>query len=303
MNKLPLFTATALVLALALPAQAEQIFIDSFESGDMSATSKDGFDWQRNNRTSVVTEEAVVYNNGEKYNPPKYGEDWSAFHGDHSLRFRYPAGEAMAEQRFRLGSSYPDIWFQYWVRVPTNYTHGSSNPSNHKLFALWMDDYSSKGLGPTIAWEFWGTGGGSSNLAFHYSEGGYEVLGGHKQYTDFISVPSDRGRWMELTIHIKASSSGSSSDGVIELWRRWESESPDDRELLHRTREAVLPFPSGGPNGWAAGYFMGWANAAYSQDTEWLIDHITISTESLLDTDGVSGSGNAPNPPVLQISE
>lgn len=297
------FSTAATLLLLASTATSAPLIVESFESGDMSATNEDGFEWQRNNRTSVVTEEAAVYNNGEIYNPPKSGEDWSAFHGQHSLRFRYPAGEAMAEQRFLLGGAYRDIWFQYWVRVPTNYSHGGSSPSNNKFFALWMDDYSSKGSGPTVAWEFWGTGGGSSNLAFHYSEGGYNVMGGHKQYTDFISVPNDRGRWMEITIHIKASSSGSSSDGIIELWRRWDGESPDNRELLHRTQDAVLPVPSGGPNGWAAGYLMGWANAAYSETTEWLIDHITISTESLLGTEGVSETGIAPNPPVLQIEE
>lgn len=296
-------SAAVLLLLFGSTANGAPLIVDSFESGDMSATNDDGFDWQRNNRTSVVTAEAAVYNNGDVYNPPKSGEDWSAFHGKHSLRFRYPAGQAMAEQRFRLGGAYRDIWFQYWVRVPTNYSHGGSNPSNHKFFALWMDDYSSKGSGPTVAWEFWGTGGGSSNLAFHYSEGGYNVMGGHKQYTDFISVPRDRGRWMEITIHVKASSSGRSSDGVIELWRRWDGESADNRELLHRTTNAVLPVPSGGPNGWAAGYLMGWANAAYSQTTEWLIDHFTVSTDSLLGTEGVPEAGNAPNPPVLEIRE
>lgn len=301
MNKLGLLAALTIASLFAAPSHAETVLIDSFEDGDFSAPSGYGFGWGSANRTSIVSPEGV-YSNGNLSIAKPSGRDWNAKDGDFSLRFRYPAGEAMSEQRFQLGGAYPDIWFQYWVRVPTNYTHGGSSPSNHKFFALWMDDYSSKGNGPTVAWEFWGAGGGSSNLAFHYSDGGNTVMGGHKQYTDFISVPSDRGRWMEITIHIKASSSSSSNDGVIELWRRWEGQSASQRTQLHKTTSADLPIPPGGPNGWAAGYLMGWANAAYSQDTEWLLDRIVISTESLLDSSPSEGSSsNAPKPPVLYL--
>lgn len=293
--------ATALTIALALPVQGAPLLFDSFESGNMSATNAAGFSWGSNNRTSVVTSEAAVYNNREIYNPPSYDADWTPKHGDHSLRFRYAAGEPMAEQRFDLGGAYKDLWIQYWVRVPTNYSHGQSSPSNHKFFALWMDDYSSKGLGPTIAWEFWGTGGGSSGLAYHYSEGQYTILGGHRDQRDFISVPEDQGRWMEITIHTKASSNDRSADGVIELWRRWEDEASNQRTLFHRTTNAILPIPNGGPEGWSAGYFMGWANAAYAQDTEWLVDYITFSTESLLDSSDFPSDESAPRPPVLTI--
>jgi len=86
MNKLHLLAAAALAMASALPVQAERVFLDSFESGDMSSTNSQGFDWGRNNRTSVVTEEAAVYNNGEIYNIPSGDPDWSPKTGDHSLR-------------------------------------------------------------------------------------------------------------------------------------------------------------------------------------------------------------------------
>lgn len=302
MAQLKHLTAFAFASLLASTANAEPLIIDSLESGDMSATNTDAFDWGRNNRTSIVTSEAVVYSNGEKYVAKPSGRDWDPKHGDHSLRFRYAAGNNMAEQRFNLGGAYEDLWLQYWIKVPINYSHGQSSPSNHKFFALWMDAYSHKGEGPTVAWEFWGSGGGSSSLAFHYSEGSYSIMGGHQGHDDFISVPDDRGRWMEITIHAKASSNSQSNDGVIELWRRWENESPSQRKLMHRKTDAVLPVPSQGAQGWNAGYFMGWANAAYAKDTEWLIDHITISEESLLGTQDLSSvNPTAPNPPILSL--
>ncbi|WP_417566830.1 hypothetical protein [Marinobacter sp.] len=294
-------TALALTSLLASMANGAPLIVDSFESGDMSATNGDGFDWHPNNRTSVVTAERVVYNNGEKDVAIPSGRDWDPKHGEHSLRFRYGAGDHMAEQRFNLGGDYEDIWFQYWVKVPINYSHGQSSPNNHKFFALWMDGYSYKGEGPTVAWEFWGASDGSSRLAFHYSEGSSTIMGGHQGRADFISVPDDRGRWMEITIHAKASSNGQSNDGVIELWRRWENESPSQRMLMHQKTDAVLPIPTQGPQGWHAGYFMGWANAAYAKDTEWLVDYITISTEPLLDSGNIAISNVAPNPPTLSI--
>lgn len=296
-------SALFLASSFANTANSEPLIFESFESGDMSATNQDGFSWGSNNRTSIVTSEAAVYNNRTINVAIPSGRDWDAFHGEHSLRFRYAAGEYMAEQRFNLGTAHKEIWLQYWVKVPINYSHGQSSPSNHKFFSLWMDGYSDKGEGATIAWEFWGESDGSSRLAFHHSQGSFNILGGHEGHYNFISVPEDQGRWMEITIHAKASTYGQSNDGVIELWRRWQNESPNQRKLIHQKKDAILPIPTQGPQGWNAGYFMGWANAAYAQDTEWLIDHITISTDPLLNTEDISSSSSAPNPPKLSIEK
>jgi hypothetical protein len=47
----------------------EVLVFDGFESGDMSATNRDGFRWAQNNRTSVVTMAPgpkVVWHNGPR---------------------------------------------------------------------------------------------------------------------------------------------------------------------------------------------------------------------------------------------
>lgn len=284
MMPLKLFLSSFLILAVSMSAaSAAPLLVDSFESGDLSKTNSAGFQWLSPNKTSVVTSEAMD--------------------GSHTLRFLYPATNYMSEQRFDLGGAYKDIWFQYWLKVPINYSHSTQSPGNRKFFALWMDDYSSKGNGPTIAWEFWRDSEGSSVLAFHYSDGGYTTMGVHQQYTPFISVPADRGRWMEVTLHVKASSSSSSNDGVIEMWRRWRNEAPSQRKLIHRTTNADLAIPSGGPNGWAAGYIMGWANASYAEDTQWLLDVFTVSTESLLTDGSAASEGVPPEAPTLRLEQ
>ena len=298
------FTALTLASLLAGTVNGEPLIVESFESGDMSATNEAGFDWGTNNRTSVVTADAVVYNNGEINVAKPSGRDWNPKHGEHSLRFRYPAGGYMAEQRFDLGSAYEELWMQYWVKVPINYYHGQTSPTNHKFLAIWMDGYSQKGQGSTVVWEFWGNPDGSSRLAVSFNGGDAGVSEGHQQHHDFIS-PADQGRWMEITIHLKASSDNSTPDGVIEMWRRWENEPSSERTQFHKRTDVLLSKPSSGAQGWKAGYFMGWANSPYSKDTEWLIDYITISEAPLLNSTGLSAQegGNPPNPPVLAVQK
>lgn len=176
------------------PAHSAPLLVDSFETGDMSASSADGFSWAGLNRTDVVTMApgpTVVWSGTAVREPdPDQTKDWRAKDGAHSLRFRYPAGEPWAEQRFNLGSSYPDIWFRFWMKVPPNFRHGSAN---NKLFALWMDDYSAHGDGPTVVWESWGDGSGGSELAIHWSEGEHTTAGSHLHSAPFISV-TDGGR-------------------------------------------------------------------------------------------------------------
>lgn len=288
--------AFIMVFFLAGAVSSAPLFVDSFESGDMSATNEFGFDWGRNNKTSVVTVEAVVYNNGEKSVAIPSGRNWEPKHEKHSLRFRYGAGKNMTEQRFHLGSAHPEIWYKYWIRVPINYSHASGSPSNNKFFATWMDGYSKDGDGPTVYWNLLGNGESGSNIAVSHSTGGYTIAGGQMDSTPFISVPDDRGRWMEVVIHITASTS--TTEGLIEFWRRWESESTYTK--IHEVEGANLPIPSGGPEGWNNGYIMGWANAPYSRDTEWLLDHFQVSTSPLLDI-GSSLQPDRPMPPELSI--
>lgn len=269
--------------ALSLGASqvaAEVLASDSFESGDMSAPSHDGFSWERNNRTSIVSSTGVLWSNGSKDIDIPSGRDWTAYDGENSLRFRYPARENMAEQRFSLNESHPELWASFWLRVPANFYHQSGN---QKLFALWMDGYSAHGDGSTITLEFRPDGSneaGSSVFYANVGKGRSNITGGDIGIHPFITVPSDRGRWMNLVIRVVAESSEDESDGILEVWRKWEDESSytqtQDLDGL------PIRIPSDGPNGFKKGYLMGWANGAYSEDTEFLLDDFTLSTESLL---------------------
>ena len=113
-----------LILFTAPTIYAEAIFFDDFESGHMDTTNN-GFAWLNLSRTSIVTQSetdgnVIIFSSrrdGQVYDIQNDGKDWTAFDGNNSLRFRYPAGEPWAEQRFELGEAYPELWISFWLRA------------------------------------------------------------------------------------------------------------------------------------------------------------------------------------------
>lgn len=236
---------------------------EDFEVGNLSTSNGIGFTWKDSNNTSVIV------------NEPRLGKT-----SKYGLRFNYAAGASISEQRYDLGKAYRNLWIRFWLKVPENFQHNTKNPSNNKLGTVWMDGYSAKGDGPTVIWEYWSDGSGGSKLAVHYSAGKYTVAGVHLQYKPFISYPSDQGRWMQIAFHVKAATARGSNDGVIETYRRWQDESSFTK--LHTITDADIASPPAGPNGWKAGYFLGWSNPSFTQNTTFIIDDVEFSETELL---------------------
>jgi hypothetical protein len=291
-SKLNLALVNLLLVTFSAFIHAEIVFKDSFEAGDFNASSAEKNDINLRysyNRTGLVTQKngiaqmtipAVINRNDD--------QDWSAKEGDYSILFDYAAGVTMSEHRFYMDPK-DEIWISYWIRVPVNYSHGTGGitANNNKFLSLWNDSYSQSGLGSTIWLGLKESENGGSELGLTYSKGGNTASEPFEQYKPFISVPTDRGRWMEMIIHVKNESSPNASDGIIETWRRWDDE--EAPTLLHQKTDAPLRRASG----FSGGYFMGWANGTYLEDTYWLLDDITMSTSPLIDEDRES----SPKPP------
>lgn len=260
---------------------ATAFFTDGFESANLSSVGG-GFSWDTPNRTSVVT--GVAGQNAQLF--PSYvfvgdSRDWSAKVGSNALRFRYVANEPMTEQRFFLTGGQTDLYFQYWLRVPVNFTHNAGvggNASNNKFFVLWQDGYEAAGDGASVFWNLWDNGASGSDLAFSYSVGGFAGSGGIQQITSFIATPSDRGRWMKIIVRCRVATTRSSNDGVMQLWRRWDGDA--NFTQIHTATNLNLMPPTTGASGWRNGYLMGYANAPYTTDTEFLLDDFQIFSEA-----------------------
>ncbi len=289
-----ILTAASYLAGAVTYAAGVPIISDDFETADMSHSAA-GFSWDENNRTSVVTMDPVdgpvaVYNNGPIYNVNPNPVDWTAFDGDYSLRFRYPAGENWAEQRFALGGSYADIWVRYWIRVPENYAHPSGEPDNQKWLALWTDNYLSAS-GVTVVFGLWPSFSGGGNTVLEYVALGAIGNTGYRGSVEFFG-PADAGRWMQVVHRVRLSSGSGINDGVIQTYRQWEGE--PGFTLLQSSAAAVNTlWPNSGPQGISAGYLMGWANATYPENTEFLIDNFEVSLERFVEL------GSEPAAPTL----
>lgn len=309
--KTTLFTLCVGLLGLTpFTGNADEIFSDSFESGDMSATNTDGFRWDKNNRTSIVIQDAAngpvkIWENGPAYEllgntmPDSSVREYTPKHGEKSLRVRYLSKDdgpepQLSEQRFDFGKGYPEIWFSYHIRVPLNYVRGPDGPSggrNNKWMIFLMAPMS-KYSAPDVSWVEVKDRPNSSNTGMNMS---LQIHNGvNHQYTpespayaDFIT-PEDAGRWMHILFHLKASSDNNTPDGSVTMYRKWADE-PAFKYITGYTDKYIgIGAGSVASNyyGWGAGYFMGWANDPYAEETDWLIDDFTVSTTSLL-----------PNPP------
>jgi hypothetical protein len=248
------------------------VFFDDFESGTMEGGN--GFSWGRNNRTSVVRDDGcAVWNNGAIMNCGQ-SDNWEngpGVDGRHALRFRYAAGQNMSEQRFTLPEAMDEVWISYWIRVPVNFSHPGGN-NNQKFFALWQDDYEFSGSGATATFQFRASGDGSRVANYQILPGSGSSTARHtgESGSAMLWTTADRGRWLKVVIHAR-----NGTNGLVEQWSRWEGES--NWTQLYSANQNL------GSAGWRSGYIMGWANAPYSQDTEFLIDDFTVSATSLLD--------------------
>ena len=290
---IPIFAA---MLGISFTVQAATIFQDLFESADMSASNADGFTWDANNSTSIVTQDAVdgpvaVWNNGPIYNihPPLMPDssirDWTAYDGAYSLRVRYAAGVNWAEQRFDMGGAYPEVWIAYWIRVPGNYSRGSG--SNNKWFDILMAtmaDYTTTTVS-RVEMQDWQGAAGSMNINIQFRNGTDGLFTNSSTYNNFVT-PADAGRWMRVVYYLKASSTPAATDGIIRMYRIWAGET--SYTLINDLSNINVGIGAGsiaaGRPGWSAGYLMGYANSTYANDTEWLIDSFIVSDTPLITT-------------------
>lgn len=270
------------------------IVTDGFESGDLSSPGYANFNWEFMRATSLVTMSAagnptVIYTDTGPANNELTGDtrDWTAQTGENSMRFRYSASNDWhAEQDFEFTAApATDMWMSFDLRVPTNFNHGEFRTGlsgNNKLFRMYQGAY---GTNPSafIGMEFRPNGsGGSVWYAMAASAPG--GIGPVSANEPFITSPSDQGRWMRIWVHCRLNSSPGVPDAILEGWRAWIDAGTVGTPVKHFNVTGLdLPVNTdGGPAGLAHGYLMGYANSAYAEDTEFLMDNVVIGTEALL---------------------
>lgn len=260
---------------------------DSLESalfdnptGPAPAKNTIGFDYpgQYNVSVSITRNDGFIVANKQGAIEPPLGpfpekeiEAAPGSDGQHSMRFRYSAGGNQTELGYEWTNYLTEVWMSYWIKVPINYLHGSLN---NKFFAIFPTRATYDQAGTlTIQTRPDGSGG----AVLRYQDGGVTV--GETGTVPFISVPSDRGRWMHVVMRFKRASTSTANDGAYQFWRRWQDEAA--YTLMHSKLNAQL-YNNTDPNGFRKGFIFGWANDAYASDTEWYLDKMQVSDQPLV---------------------
>lgn len=268
-----------------MSARAGVIFHEDFASGGLSQNVP-GFQWSASGRNNVAV------------GVDRFGKSHAM------LAFTYQAWNSSAtsdekhwaEQRWSIDNGLREFVMSFWLKVPDNFSHDSpSGRHNNKFFMLWCDGYSTKGDGSTVGMEYRPDGGGSSYFYTKNSNGYYTRLGGDTAPTRFITVPQDRGRWMQIVARVRVESAPDAGDGTIEIWRRWQDET--DFTKTHDVRNKKIRVPDGGPDGIAHGYLMGYANSGFTETTTFWLDDFIIGT----DLQSV-GFGSAADPASVRVT-
>lgn len=301
-NDSPLSVAASRELALDLVVATPElptgnIFFDTAESADFEKTNATGFQWRDGERprVSIVRDDGYVVHNGSSAVslgpfPEREWENNPDTAGSHAWRFRYDAADSGGENteiRFDLGTDeLPTVEFRWAMRVPINFSHNTaSGATNNKLAAFWMDGYEYGQSGPTAVLQFRRGSGGTSLLRNYYFESAADGSSGEYDSSDpemldeYLWGPADAGRWLYIRVRLVVSSDDTTADGVYEISKKWQDSG--DWITMFRKTDAIFKIPSG-YSGWNKGYLMGFANAPYAEDTEFLLDDFHVSTESLL---------------------
>lgn len=300
-SKLPLSKWSSnyikILILLCIPfntALAGTFFSDDFESGDMQSAIG-GFWNAPTGDVSASTE-----------NPRT---------GKYSMRLSFKKknenGYSNTEQRFKFNTFQPDVWVKYDLYVPLNYVHEDhgSNAFNKGPMFIWGTNYdTSKSDGPKLGYHYYNKDLTSSQIsstdayATAYINGvksdlGHGAGGTNHWFGDAITE-NDRGHWMTLVLHFKYATKAN-NDGVMELWKTdWQGNTVKGVNIQDGPWYATKANSNEPANGFNEGYFMGWANQGFPEQTVFYIDNVQFSTTPL-SADSEFQHIAAPKPPTI----
>ena len=247
----------AAVILFAAPCFAADILSDGFESGDLSSPSGTTGSW-----------------GGSNYLPGDLVEvstDYS-HSGSHALKFVFfgDSADSQAEQRISLGAQYGEVWGRMWLRIPSNFDHPEVDPNNNKLWAIYASPYESYTTNYQVNLSYNSGNGTNSYLNTHVYNMGAETSTWNA-YTSMIT-PADEGQWMEIIIHMAPSTTGSSGDGIYQVWK-------NGTLIVNWTN---LNSYGNSANYIDAMYLLGWSNSGFVETTVFYIDDVLISDTEIL---------------------
>jgi len=262
------------------------VVFDGFESGTLSspAINDVGFSWSETSSEIVTMDNGplLIYRDGlvVSERPTDMTKSWQARSGNNAMLMNYPAGQNWVEQRFSTANpGMLGMWIAWDLRVPDNYYHNpqaSASDENQKLLRLWTDAYAGSDGASKVGLSFRPLRDDGSSYYFGKIFGP-ATNGGDKGNVEFINVPRDLGKWMRLVVRVQFESSVGANDGSMTVWRKWEDQTDFTKDYDWQN-QGIRTSNDADITGFAAGFLLGYANSAYTEDTDFLIDNFEIAS-------------------------
>jgi hypothetical protein len=228
----------------------QPLFSDGFETGDYSHV-ENSYDW---NATAGTPDQAGSMSDGA-----------SPHEGSWAGRFRQTTS---AENRLLEvgGPSLSEYWWEYYIRVPTNYDHIDSPSSDNNK---WAEFFLGANRGATLVWsetERNSAQDGGSRWRINW---GADENFSHTTATDNgIVLPDDLGVYMRVRYHIRIQDQGSgNANAYIQIWK-------NDTKIFDGTSDT---WPWQGEamvhNRWQV---MGFNNGEFAEVITWYVDSVKL---------------------------
>ena len=251
-------------------------FEDSFESGDFSKTQNGG-GW-------------ASHNSGQG-DPKPTVETTKPRTGTYSTLVRYtsrPDGsDNWVEIRGALGKRFTEIWFEFYLWVPSNYNHrNSSGADNNKFFQLYdtgvptndafhvtVEQYPNNADGSSYCRRFLNRSRGVDGPPTSGKPG---VATGPSDWISWVGSVNYTGnhiirnQWNRVGFYFRSATARGVADGRAELWTNGNEAKTLDWEFW-----ASAPGDTGNPGrlgGFTHFYIPGWSNSGYNDQTDFYYD-------------------------------
>jgi hypothetical protein len=266
-------SVTATVLGVAVTSGSPSVVVGGgpppepdpgdpfYTQGTTEATARanaDGFTWSTGNARTSVAE------------VPAGRSGWG-------LQFRYgpdaDGADSSAEQRFNMGRDLAAVWIEYSLYVPANFAHRSqASSTNNKFLMIWNTTYGSGSGTWQAGYEYTRSTATASNVRIMSSlESGTNSLfvTDRASFADngkaFIGTgrPLVPGSWHTIRLQFQRSSASEASDGVMRVWI--------DGTLFAESFGKFRNNADAGTTVLKQGYFMGWSNSGFTEETLFFI--------------------------------
>lgn len=191
--------------------------------------------------------------------------------GDYALRFRFgpdaDGADSTAEQRFNMGRNLSEVWIEYYLWVPANYVHrAQASSTNNKFFRLWGDSYTAANKIGASMFRDTAYSSDSEILGERNANFAPGTMAAQQSPSIEFGGADMLDTWTRVRLHCRYTDE-LTENGLINI----EFHNAGGTRTLTFENSTLDQYYLASAPYWNNGYFFGWANSGYTDETDFYI--------------------------------